>query len=267
MNTLNHTIERTTITYGTFDLFHIGHLRILQRAKQLAMGGKLIVGVTSENYDRERGKLNVIDNLMTRIENVKKTGLVDLVLVEEYEGQKIEDIKKYNIDLFVIGSDWKGKYDYLNEYCDVVYLDRTPGISSTAIRNSDGRMLRGGIVGSGRIATRFITESRFVSGISFDAVFNPNSRSAEVFSKKFSLKPYFSDFEEFLEAVDVVYIATPHVSHFVYARQALLRKKHVLCEKPLALCAKEAEELYRLANENGVILTEAIKTAFAPGFI
>ena len=97
----------TVITYGTFDLFHQGHYNLLKRAKEL--GDFLIVGVTGETYDVERGKLSVQDSLATRIENVKATGFADKIIVEEYLGQKIPDIIKYHVDIFAIGSDWKGK--------------------------------------------------------------------------------------------------------------------------------------------------------------
>ena len=97
------------ITYGTYDLFHEGHYRLLQRAKQL--GDYLIVGVTTEDYDRTRGKLNVIDSLMTRIENVKKTGFADEIIIEEASGQKFRDIQRYQIDIFTVGSDWTGQFD------------------------------------------------------------------------------------------------------------------------------------------------------------
>ena len=93
---------KRVITYGTFDLFHQGHYNILKRAREL--GDYLIVGVTSESYDIERGKLNVQDSLLKRIENVRKTGFADEIIVEEYQGQKLSDITKYNIDLLVVGS-------------------------------------------------------------------------------------------------------------------------------------------------------------------
>ena len=121
------------ITYGTFDLFHQGHYNILKRAREL--GDYLVVGVTSESYDIERGKLNVQDSLLKRIENVRKTGFADEIIVEEYQGQKLNDITKYNIDLLVVGSDWRGKFDYLKNYCEVVYLERTKNISSTKLRS------------------------------------------------------------------------------------------------------------------------------------
>ena len=111
------------ITYGTYDLLHQGHINLLKRAKDL--GDYLIVGVTTDSFDLNRGKLNVRNNVMERIENVRKTGLADKIIIEEYVGQKIDDVQKYNIDIFAIGSDWEGHFDYLKEYCKVVYLRRT----------------------------------------------------------------------------------------------------------------------------------------------
>ena len=151
------------ITYGTFDLFHEGHFRLLKRAK--ALGDYLIVGVTTEAYDKTRGKLNVVDSLVTRIENVKKTGFADEIIIEEGQGQKATDIRKYNIDIFAIGSDWTGAFDYLNDYCKVVYLERTKNISSTMLREKNSPIHRIGIIGTGRIAGRFIPEARLVSGV------------------------------------------------------------------------------------------------------
>ena len=104
---------KKVITYGTYDLFHQGHYNLLKRAKEL--GDYLIVGVTSDYFDKSRGKFNVCDSLMKRIENVKSTGFADEIIVEEYFGQKIDDIKKYGVDIFTVGSDWKGYFDYLNE--------------------------------------------------------------------------------------------------------------------------------------------------------
>ncbi len=134
---------KKVITYGTFDLLHYGHQRLLERAKQL--GDYLVVGITSDDYDKTRGKINVQQSLSERIAAVRKTGLADKIIVEEYEGQKIDDIKKYGIDIFTVGSDWVGKFDYLNAYCKVIYLDRTKGISSSEIRQK-GRNLTMGII-------------------------------------------------------------------------------------------------------------------------
>lgn len=123
---------RKVITYGTYDLLHQGHINLLRRAREL--GEYLIVGVTSDSFDRNRGKLNVRNNVLERVEAVKATGYADEVIIEDYVGQKIDDIQKYNVDIFAIGSDWEGHFDYLNEFTKVVYLPRTEGISSTILR-------------------------------------------------------------------------------------------------------------------------------------
>ena len=150
------------ITYGTYDLLHYGHIRLLERAK--ALGDYLIVGVTADSFDLTRGKINVQQSLMERIEGVRSTGLADEIIVEEYEGQKIDDIKRYDIDIFTAGSDWEGKFDYLNEYCKVVYLDRTKGISSSEIR-AEKRDLHVGLVGESTVLNKFLRESSYVNGI------------------------------------------------------------------------------------------------------
>lgn len=252
------------ITYGTFDLFHEGHYRLLQRAKQL--GDYLIVGVTTEDYDQARGKLNVIDPLLTRIENVKKTGFADEIIVEEAEGQKFKDIQKYNIDIFAIGSDWTGKFDYLSDYCRVVYLDRTKNISSTMLRIQKKSIQRVGIIGTGRIANRFMPEAALVSGVNVQSIYNPHYESAEKFADKWKIDAY-DDIESFWESVDIVYIASPHETHYQYIRQALEHGKHVLCEKPMCLHGTQAKELFEYAKERNLILFEGIKTAYCPGFM
>ena len=147
------------ITYGTFDLFHQGHYNLLKHAKEL--GDYLIVGVTTEHFDEARGKVNVIDSTLQRVENVRKTGFADEIIIEDHEGQKIEDIQKYDVDIFTVGSDWIGTFDYLKAFCKVVYLDRTPNVSSTMKRSDRFRIIRVGIVGTGRIAPRFVAEARY----------------------------------------------------------------------------------------------------------
>lgn len=251
------------ITYGTFDLFHEGHYRILQRAKQL--GDYLIVGVTTEGYDQTRGKLNVVDSLMTRIENVRKTGFADEIIIEESSGQKFQDIKKYQIDIFTVGSDWIGAFDYLKDYCKVVYLDRTKNISSTMLRTKNTQIQRIGIIGTGRIAERFIPEAKLVSGINTQGVYNPHTESALKFAAKWEIDSY-TDIEEFYASVDAVYIASPHETHYSYIKSALEHGKHVLCEKPMVLRKNQAEELFPYAKERNLILFEGIKTAYCPGF-
>lgn len=251
------------ITYGTFDLFHEGHYRLLQRAK--ALGDYLIVGVTTEAYDKARGKLNVVDSLVTRIENVKKTGFADEVIIEEVQGQKFSDIKKYDIDIFTVGSDWVGKFDHLKDYCKVVYLERTKNISSTMLRTQNSAIQRIGIIGTGRIANRFIPEAKLVSGVSTQGVYNPHIKSAVRFADKWEIDAY-EDIEEFYNAVDIVYIASPHETHYEYIKLSLNHGKHVLCEKPMVLQKKQADELFSYAKEKNRILFEGIKTAYCPGF-
>lgn len=252
------------ITYGTFDLLHYGHINLLKRAK--ALGDYLVVGVTSENYDRYRGKLNVQQPLAKRIKNVLDTGLADEVVVEEYEGQKIDDIARLHVDIFAIGSDWIGRFDYLKEYCQVVYLERTRGISSTELRERQHSQIRLGVVGTGRIANRFIPESKFVSGVTVEGVYNPHGDSAANFAQKYELAFHTDDYDKFLEQVTAVYIASPHETHYAYTERALRTGKHVLCEKPMVFTQSEAEQLFEIAHEHNVILMEAIKTAYCPGF-
>lgn len=256
---------KKVITYGTFDLFHDGHRRLLERAREL--GDYLIVGVTTEAYDMQRGKLNVIDSLIKRIDNVRKLGIANEIIIEEQEGQKISDIQKYGISVFAIGSDWRGKFDYLKEYCEVAYLDRTKHVSSSKLRLLQHDVVRLGIVGSGRIAGRTLDEVKFVSGVHSAAVYNPHKSSADKFAQDYELDSYSESYEQFLENVDAVYIATPHDTHYNYSKQALLAGKHVLCEKPLVLKKSEAVELFDLASEQKLVLMEAIKTAYAPGFL
>lgn len=251
------------ITYGTFDLFHEGHYRLLQRAK--ALGDYLIVGVTTEKYDMERGKLNVVDSLPERIENVRRTGFADEIIIEEVPGQKVSDVQKYHIDIFTVGSDWVGTFDYMKDYCSVVYLDRTKDISSTMLREQNKKIQKIGIIGSGRIANRFIPEAKLVSGVNTQAVYNPRRESAEHFAEKWEIDAY-DDMNAFLEDVDVVYITSPHETHYEYIRTSLEHGKHVLCEKPMVLEQKQAKELFAYAKEHQLILFEGIKTAYCPGF-
>ncbi|REE84492.1 glycerol-3-phosphate cytidylyltransferase [Paenibacillus taihuensis] len=256
---------KKVITYGSFDLFHEGHYKLLKRAKEL--GDYLIVGVTTEQYDEKRGKMNVINSLMERIENIKATGFADEIIIEDHEGQKVEDIQKYGIDIFTVGSDWKGKFEFLRQYCDVVYLERTKGISSTMIRQQNHSIIRLGIIGSGRIAARFAPEVKYVSGTNLEGVYNPRLASASKFAEQFELKFYTDQLETFFEKIDAVYIASPHNTHHEYIRQSLQSGKHVLCEKPMVLAVSQAEEVYQLAKDKGLILLEGIKTAYAPGFL
>ena len=255
---------KKVITYGTFDLFHQGHFNLLKRAKEL--GDYLIVGVTTEHFDESRGKVNVVDSIMDRIENVRETGFADMIIVEDHEGQKIEDIQKYGVDIFTVGSDWIGTFDYLKTFCQVVYLERTPNISSTMLRKDRFKIVRTGIIGTGRMVPRFMSETKYVSGISVECAYNPIDENVEAFAKKHDISVFTNSYEEFLANVDAVYIASPNETHYKYAKKALEAKKHVLCEKPLAFTKTESQELYGIAGDNGVVLMEAIKSAYCPGF-
>ena len=187
-------LMKKVITYGTYDLLHHGHLNLLRRAKEL--GDYLIVGVTSDSYDRDRGKLNVRNNVLERVEAVKATGYADEVIIEDYIGQKIDDIQKYNVDTFAIGSDWQGKFDYLKEYCDVVYLPRTEGISSTQLREETTDVISVGIVGCGRVASRFPSEASVVSGIQVKGAFDIDRKKSRELADMYSSISVYDSLEE-----------------------------------------------------------------------
>ena len=255
---------RKVITYGTYDLLHQGHINLLRRAKEL--GDYLIVGVTSDSFDKGRGKLNVRNNVLERVEAVKATGYADEVIIEDYLGQKIDDIQRYDVDIFAIGSDWEGHFDYLNEYCKVIYLPRTEGISSTMLRADSQANFNVGIVGTGRIAKRFVPETKFVNGVKVKSVFNPDREQANSFAGTYGISAYSDDYQSFLKAIDAVYVASPHISHFEYSMKALKAGKHVLCEIPMTLTAEEAKTLYDFADEHNLVMLEASKTAYCPAF-
>ena len=251
---------KKVITYGTYDLLHEGHINLLRRAK--ALGDYLIVGVTNDSFDRERGKLNVRNNVLERVEAVKATGIVDQVIIEDYVGQKIDDILKYDVDIFAIGSDWEGKFDYLSEFCKVVYLPRTEGVSSTMLRAESEVVVNIAMVGCGRIAQRFYAEVDKVDAARVSALYDINREAAAALNPDLIA----DSFEEAVERVDAVYIATPHNLHYEQAKYALEHGRHVLCETPMVLREAEAEELFAIAKERGLMLMEANKTAYSPAF-
>ncbi|MCL4100580.1 Gfo/Idh/MocA family oxidoreductase [Fibrobacter sp. HC4] len=255
---------KKVITYGTFDLLHQGHINLLQKAKEL--GDYLIVGVTNDSFDKDRGKLNVRNNVLERVEAVKATGLADKIIIEDYVGQKIEDVLKYNVDIFAIGSDWEGQFDYLNEFCQVIYLPRTEGISSTQLRAETQYNVNIGIIGCGRVASRFPFEAKVVSGISITAAYDQDYAVCCDFEKKNIGVKAYENLNDFYSHVDAVYIATPHLSHYDCIKKSLLAGKHVLCETPMVLNELQANELYNIAEERNLVLVEANKTAHCPAF-
>lgn len=244
------------ITYGTYDLLHYGHIRLLKRAKEL--GDYLVVGVTSDDYDKTRGKINNNQNLMERIAAVKATGIADEVIVEEYDGQKIDDIRKHGIDIFTIGSDWEGKFDYLNKYCKVIYLPRTEGVSSSQIRAKKNHLKIGLIGDEGSeltSITKFIRELQYVNGI--EAVCSNLKEDGLI---------QMENIDVLLDEVDAVYIASHPTKHYKQIKNALTHGKHVLCETPVALVADQCPELFGLARSNNCILMEGAKTAYTTAF-
>ena len=123
---------KTVITYGTFDILHVGHINLLKRASEL--GDRLIVAISSDEFNAGKHKSSLL-NYENRKVVVESIRYVDMVIAETNWEQKIIDIKKYNVDIFVMGDDWKGKFDFLKEYCEVIYLSRTDGISTTQIKD------------------------------------------------------------------------------------------------------------------------------------
>lgn len=124
---------KRVLTYGTYDLLHYGHIRLLQRAKEL--GDYLIVAVSTDEFNAIKGK-KAYHNYETRKEMLEAVRYVDLVIPENDWNQKISDVIKYQVDIVVMGSDWEGdeRFEILRDYCDVVYLDRTEGVSTTKIK-------------------------------------------------------------------------------------------------------------------------------------
>ncbi len=252
---------KKVITYGTFDLLHNGHIRLLERAK--ALGDYLIVGVTADDFDKTRGKINVQQSLMERVEAVKATGIADKVIVEEYEGQKIDDIKRYDVDVFTVGSDWCGKFDYIQEYCKVIYLPRTEGISSSEIRTGQ-RKIKIGVVGESiSVLNKFLHECEYVNGIEVAGAFIGGKTVDETSLNKCMIS---NSYEEMVEKVDALYIVSHPAKHYQQIKYALQKGKHVLCEMPIALKYRQCLELHNLAKEKKCVLMDAVKTAYSTAY-
>lgn len=249
------------ITYGTYDLLHYGHIRLLERAR--ALGDYLIVGVTSDDFDKTRGKINVQQTLEERVQAVRNTGLADKIVIEEYEGQKIDDIKKYDVDIFTVGSDWVGRFDYLNEFCKVVYLDRTQGVSSSEIRDQK-RGISIGLVGYDSYLNRVFNESKFVNGANVTALCSDDT--GQLNRNLLDEVEVHKDYESFLNGVDAIYIHSHPDRHYQQCKAALEAGKHVICEAPIAMKKEEAEELIRLAGNGRRVLMESLRTAYSTAY-
>ena len=245
------------ITYGTFDLMHYGHRKLLERAR--ALGDYLIVGVTSSDFDKARGKINVQQSLLERIAAVRETGLADKIIVEEYEGQKIDDIRRYEIDIFAVGSDWTGKFDYLREYCQVIYLPRTNGVSSSELRSKNST-IRIGMVGSSDVLKKFKNECGYVNGAKIVAICSENQKLK-------GISPIFTtSYMELLENVDAAYIVSHPTLHVRQIEAALHSGKHVICESPIAMDAEQCNRLFHLAQSKDLVLMDGIKTAYSMAY-
>ena len=249
------------ITYGTYDLLHYGHVRLLERAK--ALGDYLIVGVTADDFDKTRGKINVQQPLEERIAAIRATGLADEIIVEEYEGQKIDDIRRLGVDIFTVGSDWVGYFDYLNEYCKVEYLPRTEGVSSSGIRAARNSLCLG-MVGYSPFLQKFYNESKFVNAVDVVGVCVPDESILVELREEVEI--YTTDFNELLNAVDAVYIHSYPGQHYEQCKKALEAGKHVLCESPISMSIEQCENLLSFAESNGLILMEAIRTAYITAY-
>lgn len=249
------------ITYGTYDLLHYGHIRLLERAK--ALGDYLIVGVTSDDFDKTRGKINAQQTLEERVLAIRETGLADKVIIEEYEGQKIDDIRRYGIDIFTVGSDWVGYFDYLNEYCKVVYLPRTEGVSSSEIR-AEKASLRLGMVGYSPFLRKVYKESTFVNAVEVTGICVPEIGTLDDLKDEIQL--YTDNYKELLSSVDAVYLHSHPEKHYQECKNALKEGKHVLCESPIAMNFEQYCELMSIAEVNGLILMEATRTAYTTAY-
>jgi choline-phosphate cytidylyltransferase len=233
----------------------------LKRAK--ALGDYLIVGITADSFDLNRGKINVQQSLMERIEAVKATGIADEIIVEEYEGQKIDDIRRYDIDIFTVGSDWIGHFDYLKEFCQVIYLERTEGISSTELR-SEYQELRIGLVGEPSVLMKFERESHFVNGITISC-FYTTVESDTAMKLREKCEQVIS-YEELLDKSDAVFIASKPQEHYNHIKQALTLQKHVLALSPVTISMSQYNELLLLAKNNECVLMDALKTAYSTAY-
>lgn len=254
---------KRVITYGTYDYLHYGHIKLLERAK--ALGDYLIVGVTSEDFDRKRGKINVQQSLTERIENIRKTGLADEIIVEEYVGQKIDDIKRYDVDIFAIGSDWEGTFDYLKEYCEVVYLPRTEGISSTQIRCQEKNILMGVISDDIDYFNKYKAEDRYVNGIEITAI----CTNKTIENKKSLIESgisIYKDYDDMLRNVNAVYINSSVEQHYEQIVKAINMGKHVLCESPICDDKNKCKELFELAKSKNLILMDAMRTSCSTAY-
>lgn len=196
---------------------------------------------------------------------MRKTGLADEIIIEEYQGQKINDIIKYNIDLLVVGSDWRGKFDYLKNYCDVMYLERTKNISSTKIR-SEGTIFNIGVVTDDINDNGIVSETKFVSGLHVERVYSDEPDVAEAFRDKYELDSCWTDYDEFLSDLDIVYIKCSQKLRADYIERAIEQNKYVISDTPMTLSPERLQELFDKAKEHQVVLVERLTLVYLRAF-
>jgi predicted dehydrogenase len=202
-----------------------------------------------------------------RVAAIEALDFVDEVILETHKNQKQEDMLKYEIDEFVIGDDWVGKFDYLNDYTKVVYLPRTEGISSTKLRNENIKNINIGVVGANSDSQRFLRELKFVSFVKVYSIYDNDFNKIKNLLDTEDIENKYSNYSDFLNSnIEAVYICSDINSHYKYIKEALRSNKHVLCENPLVLDHEKAKELFDLARSKKLLLLMALKTAFAPAF-
>lgn len=252
---------RRVVTYGTFDLLHEAHLDQLRRAR--AFGSFLIVAVLTDIFDAGRGKRFLAQDVVQRIENVRKTGLADLVILEECD-DKINNVLKYDIDVVAVFDSWEGPEAYvenLRNYCEVVYIPEVvENVSSTVLRG----VVRMGVIGIPDVIRRLLTGAAVTAGVNIVALTtDPQEPPHTILEDKKDIVAC-ETFEQLCKSAEAVYISNDHSIRTTTIRQALQAGVHVLCESPLSTSQAEAQSLMKLAVKNGLVLLQSIQSAFTP---
>jgi cytidyltransferase-like protein len=254
-------LGRRVITYGTFDLLHEAHLDQLRRAR--ALGSFLIVAVLSDIFNAGRGKRFLAQDVVQRIENIRQTGLADLVILEECD-DKINNVLKYDIDVVAVFDSWEGPEAYvenLRNYCQVVCIPEVvANVSSTVLR---------GVVSMGAIGTPgairgLLAGAAVTAGVNIVALKTEPQELLGTIPDDMKNPIACKTFEELCKSAEAVYISNDFSLRTTSLRQALQAGKHVLCESPLSTSRVEAQTFMQLAVENGLVLLESIHSAFAP---
>lgn len=254
-------LARRCITYGTFDLLHDGHRRLLRTAREF--GSYLIVAVVTDGFNAARGKYNIRQSTMERVAAIQQSGLADEIILEDCDA-KINDILKYQIDVCVVGSDWAGSSQYrehIQRYCELVVVERTANISSTLLRGN----IKIGCIGSAFDILKLVRDAGDISGVVISAILQTDHTSITLDDGDDIAIFSTNSIKDFFVAVDAVYIstagmfATPH-----HVKEALKNGKHVMYEPPLASRVAEADVLRGIAMEKHLTLLETSPIAYLP---